>query len=108
MSTDVFIGLPFNIASYAAMLIIVANMLDLEPADMKMYLLGDVHIYKNHISQCYEYLGREPIENKAYVIVPETLTMQGFKDFEYSLPEFKLMDYESHGTIAAPMAFKKN
>lgn len=107
-SVDVFLGLPFNIASYALMLIIVANMLGMESGNLKMYLVGDVHIYKNHVKQCIELMGREPIENKAYVIPPETLTLEGFRELRYSVDDFRLMDYTSHGKIAAPMAFKKN
>jgi thymidylate synthase len=107
-STDTFLGLPFNIASYSLMLIIVANMLGLEPGNFKMYLLGDVHIYLNHLEQVLEYVSRPAQENKAYVIVPETLSMEGFQERRYSVDDFKLMDYEHMGSIPAPMAFKKN
>lgn len=107
-STDTFLGLPFNIASYSLMLIIVANMLGLEPGDFKMYLLGDVHIYLNHLEQILEYVSRPVEENKAYVIVPEVLSMEGFQKRQYSVDDFKLMDYTSQPAIPAPMAFKKN
>ncbi len=60
-SVDTFLGLPFNIASYACMLHLIANDCDLEVGDL-VYSLGDTHIYKNHLEQCRELLNRSPFE----------------------------------------------
>lgn len=107
-STDVFLGLPFNIASYALLLIIVASILGYEAGRLKVFLVGDTHIYSNHVDQCIEYLYRPRVENKAYVIIPEEVTLEGFKNMEYSVKDFQLLGYSSLGQISAPMAFKKN
>lgn len=110
-SVDVFLGLPFNIASYAALLHIVAKMCNLIPGDL-VFSGGNTHIYTNHIEQCREVLRREP---KALC----QLEIDGFsanfgeQDTHSQLmwvtemmdhTNFKLVGYESHPTIKAKMA----
>lgn len=110
-SVDVFLGLPFNIASYAALVHIVALMCGLKPGDL-VFSGGNTHIYMNHIEQCKEVLAREPKELCQ-------LKMSGFpNDFKYWSTEqqldwitvfmlgsdFELVGYESHPTIKGKMA----
>ena len=110
-SVDVFLGLPFNIASYAALVHIVALMCGLKPGDL-VFSGGNTHIYMNHIEQCEEVLAREPKELCQ-------LKMSGFpNDFKYWSTEqqldwitafmegsdFELIGYESHPTIKGKMA----
>lgn len=108
MSTDAFLGLPFNIASYSLMLALVATMLGLEVGTMKLYLPGDVHIYLNHLDQVKEFLGRKDIDKPAKLVIPEKLSLADFKELTVGVDHFYLEDYESAGKIVAPMAFKKN
>ncbi|BBI57586.1 thymidylate synthase [Escherichia phage KIT01] len=110
-SVDVFLGLPFNIASYAALVHIVAKMCNLIPGDL-VFSGGNTHIYSNHVEQCQEVLRREPKE------LCELEIRYWHKDFhewttEQQLawvtgmmyPEdFVLKGYESHPTIKAKMA----
>ncbi|QEA10723.1 thymidylate synthase [Enterobacter phage vB_EhoM-IME523] len=111
-SVDVFLGLPFNIASYAALLHIVAKMCNLIPGDL-VFSGGNTHIYSNHIEQCQEVLRREP---KALCQLeinwPENFNSPGVTT-EGQLKhvtevmthkDFKLVGYESHPTIKAKMA----
>lgn len=108
-STDVFLGLPFNIASYASMLIITAKLTGLRPGKMKMYLLGDVHIYQNHMDQVEELLKRQPMDvNEAKLVLPEDISLPKILDRQYSASDIYLENYRHQGKIAAPMAFKKN
>lgn len=107
-SCDIFLGLPFNIASYSAMLCMVASDLGLEAGDFKMFLTGDVHIYKNHIAQCEEYLSRDHVAQPVSLILPDNFKMSGVSHLCYDPSEFVLQGYTSAGKITAPMAFKKN
>jgi thymidylate synthase len=99
-SVDVFLGLPFNIASYALFTHIIANICNLKPRRLR-FVGGDVHIYKNHIEACKEQLSRQ------YRPAP-TLYIPKHKDLDSylmtPLNEFKLLNYNPHPTIKAPMA----
>ncbi|QJA42495.1 dTMP thymidylate synthase [Enterobacteria phage vB_EcoM_IME540] len=109
-SVDVFLGLPFNIASYAALVHIVAKMCNLIPGDL-VFSGGNTHIYSNHVEQCQEVLRREPKE----LCELEINWPEGFSDWSTTLQlhwvtehmvheDFKLIGYESHPTIKAKMA----
>ncbi|ARB06025.1 hypothetical protein fHeYen901_252 [Yersinia phage fHe-Yen9-01] len=108
-STDVFLGLPFNIASYAAMLEIVSKMVGLTPGILT-YHGGNTHIYLNHIEQCQEVLRREPKELCSLKINwPSNFEHRSTKDqLNYILSmkhsDFVLNNYESYSSIKAPMA----
>lgn len=111
-SVDVFLGLPFNIASYAALLHIVAKMCNLIPGDL-VFSGGNTHIYSNHIEQCQEVLRREPKKLcQLEINWPENFNAPGVTT-EGQLKhvtevmthkDFKLVGYESHPTIKAKMA----
>lgn len=95
-STDVFLGLPFNIASYA----LLAHMLALEcgyEVGELVYSGVDVHLYKNHLEQAKEQLKREPL-NKPSILIDK-------KDFfDYKIKDFQLCDYNHQGKLPAPVA----
>lgn len=91
------------------MLIITAKLTGLRPGKMKMYLLGDVHIYQNHMSQVEELLKRQPMDtNDAKLVIPDDLTLPKILNREYNASDIYLENYIHQGKIAAPMAFKKN
>ena len=96
-SGDVFLGVPFNIASYALLTMIVAQQCDLEPGDL-VHTLGDAHLYLNHLEQADEQLGREPHALPTMLITP-----RGSVD-EYELEDFELVGYEAQPSIKAPIA----
>ncbi|AJD82045.1 thymidylate synthase [Yersinia phage vB_YenM_TG1] len=108
-SIDVFLGLPFNIASYAALTHIVARMCNLKPGHL-VFSGGNTHIYSNHVEQCHEILSREPKELCNLMIdLPKVFEdWPTFKQIEYitniDINKFVLKDYESHPTIKAKMA----
>jgi thymidylate synthase len=101
-SADVFLGLPFNIASTALFLHLMCYMTDYKPKDV-VVSLGDAHIYSNHIDQCHTQLEREPYDWCKLNIVPnDNRKVENIEDFQYN--ELKLINYKSHGTIKAVMA----
>lgn len=109
-SVDVFLGLPFNIASYAALVHIVAKMCNLIPGDL-VFSGGNTHIYMNHIEQCEEVLRREPKELcELKIAFPDKYeTWQTSSQIrwleQFARPHhFELVGYESHPTIKAKMA----
>ncbi|EMS9118388.1 thymidylate synthase [Escherichia coli] len=109
-SVDVFLGLPFNIASYAALTHIVAKMCNLIPGDL-VFSGGNTHIYSNHVEQCKEVLRREPKELCELVIngLPYKFRhLSTEEQIEYVLKlrpkDFILKNYESHPAIKAKMA----
>ena len=99
-SADMFLGVPFNIASYALLQSILANILNLIPGDF-VHVFGDAHIYKNTIAQVKEQLSREP-KKLPKLILPNIDSIESLKKF--SVDDFILDGYESHPAIKAPMA----
>jgi thymidylate synthase len=97
-SADVFLGVPFNIASYALLTMMVAQVCDLEPGEF-IHTFGDVHLYSNHIEQAKLQLSREPFPLPVMKINPEVKDIFGFK-FE----DFELLNYQHHPHIKAPVA----
>jgi len=97
-SADVFLGVPFNIASYALLLHMMAQQTELKPGEL-VWTGGDCHLYTNHMVQTELQLTREPLPLPRLVIKrkPESL-------FEYRFEDFELIDYYAHGSIKAPIA----
>lgn len=97
-SADVFLGVPFNIASYALLLMMVAQVCDLEVGDY-VHTFGDVHIYNNHFEQVKKQLSRTPKALPTMKINPE------IKDiFDFGFEDFTLENYEPYPGIKAPVA----
>ena len=97
-SADVFLGVPFNIASYALLLMMVAQVCDLEVGEY-VHTFGDVHIYNNHFEQVQKQLSRTPKPLPQMKINPE------IKDiFDFDFEDFQLENYDPHPGIKAPVA----
>ena len=97
-SADIFLGVPFNIASYALLTLMVAHVTGLKPGEF-IHTLGDAHLYLNHLEQTDLQLSREPLPLPQMKINPEVTDLFSFK-FE----DFELTNYESHPHIKAPVA----
>lgn len=97
-SADVFLGVPFNIASYALFTMMVAQVCDLEPGDF-VHTFGDAHLYSNHIEQTYLQLSREPRELPSMKINPEVKDIFGF-----TFEDFELINYDPHPHIKGAVA----
>lgn len=97
-SADIFLGVPFNIASYALLTMMVAQVCELRPGEF-VHTLGDAHLYLNHMQQVNEQLSREPLASPVMKINPQ---VDSIFDFKYE--DFKLLNYVSHPFISAPIA----
>lgn len=97
-SADVFLGVPFNIASYALLTMMIAQVCDMELGEF-VHSFGDVHLYKNHFEQAQLQLTRKPFPLPQMKINPE---VKSIFDFEYE--DFELVNYQSHPGIKAPVA----
>jgi thymidylate synthase len=92
-SADIFLGVPFNIASYALLTMMVAQVCDLEPGDF-VHTFGDAHIYSNHIEQVNLQLTREPHALPKMKINPDVKSI-----FDFKFEDFELVDYNAHPHI---------
>jgi thymidylate synthase len=99
-SADMFLGVPFNIASYALLLSIFGKILDLKPKKF-VHSFGDAHIYMNSIDQVREQISREPYDAPTLVL-PELQTIEELSS--YTIDDFQLRDYRHHKAIKAKMA----
>ncbi|MCH9049315.1 MAG: thymidylate synthase [Proteobacteria bacterium] len=97
-SADIFLGVPFNIASYALLTMMVAQVCELRPGEF-VHTLGDAHLYLNHMQQVNEQLSREPLASPVMKINPQ---VDSIFDFKYE--DFELLNYVSHPFISAPIA----
>jgi len=97
-SADIFLGVPFNIASYSLLTMMMAQVTDLEPGDF-VHTFGDVHLYQNHLEQTDLQLSREPYPLPRLKINPRVRNI-----FDFCYEDFELMDYRSHPNIKAPVA----
>ena len=97
-SADIFLGVPFNIASYALLTMMVAQVCDLEPGDF-VHTLGDAHLYLNHLEQADEQLSRKPFPLPQMKINPEVKSI-----FDFKYDDFELVGYEAHPHIKATVA----
>lgn len=97
-SADYFLGVPFNIASYALLVHMFAQQTDLQPGDF-VWTGGDVHLYTNHIEQAKLQLTREPLPKPKLVIKRKPGSL-----FDYKFEDFEVVDYQAHPTIKAPIA----
>ena len=97
-AADVFLGVPFNIASYALLTMMIAQVCDLEPGEF-VHSFGDVHLYSNHFEQASLQLTRTPFP------LPQMKINPAVKDiFGFSFEDFELLNYQSHPAIKAPVA----
>jgi thymidylate synthase len=96
-SADVFLGVPFNIASYALLTLMVAQVTGLEPGEF-VHTLGDAHLYLNHIDQAKLQLTREPLPLAQMLIAPRDDL------FSFEFEDFRLEGYQAHPSIPAPIA----
>lgn len=97
-SADIFLGVPFNIASYALLTMMIAQVCDLELGDF-VHTFGDVHIYNNHIEQVNEQLSRTPTQIPTMKINPDKKNI-----FDFEFEDFELVGYDPQPTIKAPIA----
>ena len=97
-SADMFLGVPFNIASYALFTHMIAQVCNLAVGEL-IITFGDAHIYNSHIAQVKEQLSRKPLELPKLSLNPEITVIT-----EFGMDDIELIEYESHGAITAPMA----
>lgn len=97
-SADIFLGVPFNIASYALLTLMIAQVSELEPGEF-IHTLGDAHLYLNHLEQTEEQLTRKPFPLPQMKLNPAIKSI-----FDFTFDDFELVGYESHAHIKAPVA----
>ncbi|NDC42995.1 MAG: thymidylate synthase, partial [Chitinophagia bacterium] len=97
-SADVFLGVPFNIASYALLTMMIAQVCDMEPAEF-ILTFGDVHLYQNHVEQATLQLTRQPYPLPTMKINPDVKDL-----FSFTYNDFVLEGYQCHPAIKAPIA----
>ena len=97
-SADVFLGVPFNIASYALLTMMVAQVCDMEPGEF-VHSFGDVHLYKNHFEQAELQLIRKPFPLPQMKLNPQVKNI-----FDFKFEDFELINYQSYPGIKAPVA----
>ncbi|MBW9265309.1 MAG: thymidylate synthase [Candidatus Thiodiazotropha sp. (ex. Lucinisca nassula)] len=97
-SADIFLGVPFNIASYALLTMMVAQVTGLQPGEF-VHTFGDAHLYSNHLEQVDLQLGREPRKLPKMKINPAVKSI-----FDFRFEDFELVDYDPHPHIKAPVA----
>jgi thymidylate synthase len=97
-SADVFLGVPFNIASYALLTMMIAQVCDLDPGEF-IHTFGDVHIYSNHMEQVNLQLNRTPLPLPTMRLNPRVRNI-----FDFEFDDFTLENYQSHPAIKAPVA----
>jgi len=97
-SADIFLGVPFNIASYALLTMMIAQVTGLQVGDF-VHTIGDAHLYSNHLEQAKIQLAREPFTLPKMVLNPD---INNINDFRFE--DFVLQDYQSHPHIKAPVA----
>ena len=97
-SADIFLGVPFNIASYALLTMMIAQVTGLEAGEF-IHTLGDAHLYSNHLEQAELQLSREPFPKPTMKINPDVKDI-----FEFKFEDFKLVNYEAHPHIKAAVA----
>jgi thymidylate synthase len=97
-SADVFLGVPFNIASYALLTLMIAQVCDLQPGEF-IHTFGDVHVYNNHMEQVKLQLSRTPFPLPTMKLNPSVRNI-----FEFGFSDFELLNYQSHPGIKAPVA----
>ena len=97
-SADLFLGVPFNIASYSLLTMMIAQVTGLQPGEF-VHTLGDAHLYENHLEQADEQLSRVPLPPPALGLNPEVKNL-----FEFGIGDFELRNYRYHDAIKAPIA----
>jgi thymidylate synthase len=97
-SADIFLGVPFNIASYALLTMMVAQVTGLKPGEF-VHTLGDAHLYLNHLEQAHTQLAREPRPLPSMRLNPEKTSL-----FDFTFDDFELLNYDPHPAIKAPVA----
>lgn len=97
-SADVFLGVPFNIASYALLTLMIAQVTDMEAGEF-IHTLGDAHLYSNHFDQAKLQMSREPFPLPQMKINPDVKSI-----FDFKYEDFELINYQSHPAIKAPVA----
>ncbi len=97
-SADIFLGVPFNIASYALLTMMMAQATGLQPGEF-VHTLGDAHLYLNHLEQVHTQLAREPRPLPNMRLNPEKTSL-----FDFDFDDFELLNYDPHPSIKAPVA----
>jgi thymidylate synthase len=97
-SADIFLGVPFNIASYALLTMMIAQVCDLQPGDF-IHTFGDAHLYRNHVEQALIQLAREPFPLPRMILNPDVRDI-----FEFQYGDFRLEDYRSHPRLTGAVA----